>query len=115
MSKSLDLLVKNIERYAAERPLSKVFKESDIPHSTLSRIMNKQTSPSLDTLDKIAKALEVSPADLFIDDIVFEVANKIPSDLVASLYGRPKLVYDTIRNLLNAIDQSDSKKKKGAS
>lgn len=111
MSKSLNLLIKNIEHYALGIPITTVLKNAGIPHSTVSRIINQQTNPTLETIDKIANSLNVNAADLLSD----HKDSKIPTDLLRMLENRDPILYETIRNLLKTIDQTDQKKKKGAS
>ena len=45
--------------------LRELEKKTGIGHSTLNRIENGQTSPTLDELGKIADALCIDPNDLF--------------------------------------------------
>ena len=70
--------------------------------------MNKQTNPSLDTVDKFAEALHVHPSDLIADT----AEKKIPADILNLLENQSETVYDTIRTMLNALNQQQKKKVK---
>lgn len=50
--------------------LEELAKLSEISKSTLNRIENGQTSPRLDQLEQIAKALKVKITDLFESDML---------------------------------------------
>lgn len=45
--------------------LRELEEKTSIGHSTLNRIENGQTSPTLDELGKIAEALSINPNELF--------------------------------------------------
>lgn len=105
---SLDLLINNIEHYASNLTITEVLRDAGIPHSTVSRILNKKTNPTLDTIDKIATALNIKPADLLAD----RKEKNIPADILKLLENQSETVYDTIRMMLNALNQQQKKKVK---
>lgn len=108
MSKSLNILVKNIERFAQGSNYFQISKASGVPSSTFSRIINKQTNPNLETIDKIAASLNVEPFELIKESAKEKI--DIPADILSMLKGQPDTVYDTIRVMLKALNKSDIKK-----
>jgi len=67
MSKTISTITKNIKRYRKKRGLSqdKLSRLADISHTTIIKIESGGIqSPTIDTVQKIAKALEVSVDDL---------------------------------------------------
>jgi transcriptional regulator with XRE-family HTH domain len=67
MSKTIPTVAKNIKKYRKERSLSqdKLSRLADVAHATIIKIESGGIqSPTIDTVQKIAKALEVSVEDL---------------------------------------------------
>jgi transcriptional regulator with XRE-family HTH domain len=67
MSKTIPTVAKNIKKYRKERGLSqdKLSRLADVAHATIIKIESGGIqSPTIDTVQKIAKALEVSIEDL---------------------------------------------------
>ena len=67
MSKTIPNIAKNIKKYRKERGLSqdKLSRLADVAHATIIKIESGGIqSPTIDTVKKIAKALEVSVEDL---------------------------------------------------
>ena len=110
MSKSLNILVKNIERFAQGTNFFQISKASNVPSSTFSRILNKQSSPSLETLDKIAEALNVDTYELIQEDS--KDNSSIPADIHLMLRDQPEAVYDTIRTILKTYQSVKKENKK---
>lgn len=69
-SKALRVLSENLERLIAAHPelntQPKLAKEAKIDQKTVYRIVTKQNEPSLDKLEKLAKALGVEPWQLLV-------------------------------------------------
>ena len=67
MSKTISIIAKNIRKYRKERGLSqdKLSRLADISHATIIKIESGGIqSPTIDTVQKIAKALGVGLEDL---------------------------------------------------
>jgi len=67
MSKTISTVAKNIKKYRKEKGLSqdKLARLADIAHATIIKIESGGIqSPTIDTVQKIAKALEVDVDDL---------------------------------------------------
>jgi len=67
MTKTISTIAKNIKKYRKERNLSqdKLSKLADVSHATIVKIESGGIkSPTIDTVQKIAKALGVSVDDL---------------------------------------------------
>ena len=67
MKKQLTPLGKAIEHYQAESAIScyRIAKVSGISEGTLSKLKCGITSPSLDTLERVAKVLDAKLSDIF--------------------------------------------------
>ncbi len=67
MSKTIPTVAKNIKKYRKEKSLSqdKLSRLADVAHATIIKIESGGIqSPTIDTVQKIAKALGVSVEDL---------------------------------------------------
>ena len=67
MSKTIPTVAKNIRKYRKEKGLSqdKLSRLADVAHATIIKIESGGIqSPTIDTVQKIAKALEVGVEDL---------------------------------------------------
>jgi transcriptional regulator with XRE-family HTH domain len=67
MSKAIPTVAKNIKRYRQEKGLSqdKLSRLADVAHATIIKIESGGIqSPTIDTVQKIAKALKVNVEDL---------------------------------------------------
>ena len=67
MSKTIPTISKNIKKLRKAKDLSqdKLSRLADVSHATIIKIESgKNQNPTLDTLEKIAKALEVSVDEL---------------------------------------------------
>lgn len=67
MSKMIPTVAKNIKKYRKEKGLSqdKLSRLADVAHATIIKIESGGIqSPTIDTVQKIAKALEVGVEDL---------------------------------------------------
>lgn len=67
MSNIQELLSENLKAFRKEKKLSQqdVAEKSDMLASTFNRIENMKVAPSIDTVERIASALEVDFIDLF--------------------------------------------------
>jgi len=67
MSKTISTVAKNIKKYRKEKELSqdRLSRLADVSHATIIKIESGGIqSPTIDTVQKIAKALEVQVDDL---------------------------------------------------
>ena len=67
MSKTIPTVAKNIKKYRKEKDLSqdKLSRLADVSHATIIKIESGGIqSPTIDTVQKIAKALNISIEDL---------------------------------------------------
>jgi len=67
MAKTISTIAKNIKKYRKERGLSqdKLSRLADISHATIIKIESGGIqSPTIDTVQKIAKALDIGLEDL---------------------------------------------------
>lgn len=106
MSKSLNLLCKNIQHYAANKSNNEIAKLAGVPQSTISRILSHETNPNLETVDKIADAFNVTAADMISEPNLDEV----PADLLQLMRGQPPHVLDTIRTILINLGEKKTAK-----
>ncbi len=62
-----DQLVEHLKRLARRRlwSMNRLADAAGIAHGTMSNILNKKQSPTLNTLEKLAAALEIPLIDLF--------------------------------------------------
>ena len=69
-AKHSDSLVKNIHGRLAQLGKKPVWisQNSEVTNSTVSRMLNKESSPSLDSVYEVAKAIGCHPADLLLDE-----------------------------------------------
>jgi len=67
MDKARDLLGKNLKRLRSEKQWTQddLAETCDLSVKMIQKIEYGKTSPSLDTIDKLAKALSTSPGELF--------------------------------------------------
>ncbi len=100
-----ELLIKNIDMLCDERKWNRrtLAKKMDIMEASLSRSLNG--NPTLDTLDKIAKALDVSIKSLFND----------PADVEGFILLNGKVYHFNSKEELHTIQQrtTDGIKVKG--
>lgn len=108
VSKYLNILIKNIRRIAPEMSNYELSKLSGVSQSVLGRYESGERSPSLETIVSIANALNVEPYQL----LKSEEEKNIPTDILQMLDGQSDTVYDTIRTMLNALNQREKKKAK---
>lgn len=111
----MKLFIKNIQRYAPEWTNAKLSQESGVSQPTLSQLFAGRSYPSLETIVKIAECLNVKPGVL-LDDPTEQFESSIPADILNLLENQDPIVYDTVRNLLSAINsQKKNSNKKGVS
>lgn len=67
------LFIKNVKKELGSRSNYWLAKESKLSESTLSRVMSGGSSPSLETVEAVAIALEVTPASLISEDEVVPI------------------------------------------
>lgn len=67
-SKLLKLFINNVHKLLNGRSNYWLSKESGLSQSTLSRLMSGEASPSLESLEAISMAFEVTPASLISED-----------------------------------------------
>lgn len=108
MDKYLNLFIKNVQHYAPNRSRADISEASGVSQAALSRIFSKEQAPSLETIIKVAEALHIEPAALITD----RASKNIPSDILNLLENQPEIVYDTIRTMLNALNQQQKRKAK---
>lgn len=83
-------------------------KVTGVSASAIGLYFSKKRSPSLETIVAIAEGLNVEPYQLIRDDR----KKAIPADIIHLLENQSDTVYDTIRTMLNALNQQQKKKAK---
>lgn len=83
----------------------------DMPQPQYSRIESGKTDPSFTTLERIAKALGISLADLFKADDIFKDANTYDKTLMEKLKLIDELDSTEKKSLYNIIDSLIAKKR----
>jgi transcriptional regulator with XRE-family HTH domain len=83
----------------------------DMPQPQYSRIESGKTDPSFTTLERIAKALGISLADLFKADDIFKDANTYDKTLMEKLKLIDELDNTEKKSLYNIIDSLIAKKR----
>lgn len=106
MSKYLNLFIKNIQHYAPNKSNYELAKLTGVSASALGLYFSKKRSPSLETIVSIAEGLNIEPYQLIKDD----KEKAIPADIIHLLENQSDTVYDTIRTILNALNQQQKKK-----
>jgi transcriptional regulator with XRE-family HTH domain len=81
-------------------------RKAGLKQESISRLMNRTRKPNLQTVDKIASALDMKPWELFIDYDAGEVGplSKNEETLISNLRAAPeeaycKPIYDAAENL----------------
>jgi len=83
----------------------------DTPQPQYSRIESGKTDPSFTTLERIAKALGISLADLFKADEIFKDVNTYDKTLMEKLKLIDELEGTEKKSLYNIIDSLIAKKR----
>lgn len=83
----------------------------EMPQPQYSRIEGGKTDPSFTTLERIAKALGISLADLFKADDIFKDANTYDKTLMEKLRLIDELDNTEKKSLYNIIDSLIAKKR----
>lgn len=83
----------------------------DMPQPQYSRIESGKTDPSFTTLERIAKALGISLADLFKADEIFKDVNTYDKTLMEKLKLIDELEGTEKKSLYNIIDSLIAKKR----
>lgn len=99
MSKTLDILCENMAKLLNGRSNYWLAEESGLNQGTLSRIRSKTLNPSIESIEAIAKALRVTPAELLTSG----VKPAIPADILEALENQSPVVYDAIRGMIKAF------------
>lgn len=109
MDKPLELLIKNIKRYAPNLTNYQISKLSGVSESSLSAYFTGQRIPSIEIVFKLANGLKIHPYQLLMD----EEEKNIPADIMGLLEDQPESVYESIRTILktfNSVKKEDKKK-----
>jgi transcriptional regulator with XRE-family HTH domain len=83
----------------------------DMPQPQYSRIESGKTDPSFTTLERIAKSLAITLADLFKADDIFKDANTYDKTLMEKLKLIDELDNTEKKSLYNIIDSLIAKKR----
>lgn len=106
-------IAKNIKRIREKKGMSQkeLITTVGLGAPMYSRIETGKTEPSLTTLEKIAKALNVSLSDFFDNDSNLEDINSFDSDLVDKLKMIEILNEDEKKTVFSIVDAFVGKKK----
>lgn len=107
MDKALELLRKNIKRFAPEISNYQLARLCEISDSALSNYFSGQRMPSLEIVFKIAKGLNVQPWELLVDSD----EKNIPADILEMLENQPDSVYESIRSILKTFNAVSGKQR----
>lgn len=107
MSKLLDVFRNNVLMHMGDRSQRWLSQTSGVNQGSLSQLLSGQGNPSLETIEALAKALDVTPATLLggTDGKVFNV----PKDILDLLENETPTVYDTIRLMLKTLKSQRKK------
>lgn len=108
MSKYLNLFTDNIRHYAKEMNNNQLSIKSGVSPATISQLMSGKRNPTLEVIVKLAAALRVEPSDLLAET----KENKLPADILEMLENLSPTGIETIRTLLNALNQNQKSSKK---
>lgn len=110
MSKVVAIIAHNIKRLREVKGLSQkeIYTGSGIPQGQYSRIENGKVEPSVSTLEKLAKVLEVSISEFFTTNDTIEEVNLSLLEKVKLI---DKLAPDEQQALLKMIDLAISNKR----
>ena len=98
--------------HMGDMSLRELARRSNIGHQTLGRIVNGEANPNLETIEAVAKAIGVAPADLLAKPV--ERRYDIPADILKMLDGQGPEVFSAIRAVLTNLVaiKSPAKKRK---
>jgi transcriptional regulator with XRE-family HTH domain len=110
MSQVVEVIANNIKRLREVKGLSQkeIYTGSGIPQGQYSRIENGKVEPSVSTLEKLAKVLEVSISEFFTTNDTIEEVNLSLLEKVKLI---DKLAPDEQQALLKMIDLAISNKR----
>lgn len=93
-----EVFIRNVEERMQGRTDYWLAKESGLSSATISRLMGRKMKPAIDTIDAIAKALEVHPSELLIRQK--SEKGEVPQDILEMLRDQDPIVYEAVRGLL---------------
>ena len=79
--------------------------ESDVPQSTLTNMFNRETLPSITTLESICGAFKISLSDFFIEEEKQMNEDNEDKELLSMYHAASKEVQDSILVLLKELQK----------
>lgn len=79
--------------------------ESDVPQSTLTNMFNRETLPSITTLESICSAFKISLSDFFIEEEKQMNEDNEDKELLSMYHAASKEVQDSILVLLKELQK----------
>ncbi|WP_452598622.1 helix-turn-helix domain-containing protein [Pontimicrobium sp. MEBiC01747] len=110
MSLIQKLFIENIRYFRKVKKLSQqeVAEKSGMLASTYNRIENMKVTPSIDTAEKIAKALEISFVELFQDR---EISNKTLNQKIALIESLSDYNKNVVSIMMDTVFEKDTLEK----
>lgn len=108
MTKSATVFLDNLEEYLGNRTAYWLAKTSGLSQATISRILGKKMVPALESVDAIAKALEINPWIMVTPKAAKKTS--IPPDILKMLENQPDVVYQTVRGMLQPLTKTKGKR-----
>lgn len=98
-------VLEKIEKLRKERNWSiyQLANEAGLTQSTLSNMLNRGTCPTIDTLNKICSALDISLAEFFDDNQNQIYANKTEIDLISKYRALSNKEKEAIKSLIDTL------------
>ena len=79
--------------------------ESEVPQSTLTNMFNRETLPSITTLESICKAFEISLSDFFKEDITQSEVKNNDAELLSMYHALNTEAQESILTLLRELQK----------
>ena len=96
-----EVFVTNLKELLGDRSAYWLAKKAKMTEATLSRLLSGKSSPSLETVEKVAEGLGVPPHELLKESKKSD--QKIPPDILAMLRSQDPIVYEAIRGMLRPL------------
>lgn len=92
--------IANVKKFLGERTPYWLAKETGMAQSTIHSLVKGTYQPSLETVDKISEAFDVTPMDLISPPLK---KSAVPPDILKMLEGQAESSYHTIRVFLKTF------------
>jgi transcriptional regulator with XRE-family HTH domain len=110
MARLVDIFRHRVKEAMGDKSAYWLAKTANVAYSTVTRLLDGETDPTLSTVEKFAEALGVSPAELLggqnWQDPLAEQLESVPRDILRMLPNQHAIVYDSIRTTLKHMQMA---------